>query len=158
MRRVRCRVGEPSRGTAAVEFALVLPLLVTILMGVWDLGRLVAANQVLANAAREGGRQASTGNLTTANVQQTVVNSLTRAGFSTTNLTFSLVNLTSAGRSDPTTATQLDQFQLVVTLPSNNVRFIVLSKLIGVNTLSSTTTWASMNDIPLAVNTSVPIN
>ena len=158
MRCRRPRLEKRTRGAAAVEFALVLPMLIAMLLGVWDFGRLVAANQILTNAAREGGRQASTGNVSTAAVQQTVVNALNRGGVSTANLTFSLVNTTNSSRSDPTTATQLDQFQLVVTLPSNNVRMIVLSKLLGTNTLSTTSTWASMNDIPLSVGSSIPIN
>lgn len=49
---------EPRRGQALVEFALVLPLFVLILVGIFDVGRLVYAYHTVNNAAREGGRQA----------------------------------------------------------------------------------------------------
>jgi len=41
-----------------VEFALILPLLVLLLVGVFDVGRLVFAYHTVNNAAREGGRVA----------------------------------------------------------------------------------------------------
>ena len=45
------------RGQAAVEFALILPLLVLMMVGVFDLGRAVYAWSTLNNSAREGARQ-----------------------------------------------------------------------------------------------------
>lgn len=47
-----------SRGQAMVELALVLPILLLILMGVFDFGRAVFAYNSLSNAAREGARVA----------------------------------------------------------------------------------------------------
>lgn len=47
------------RGQALVEFALVLPLLILLLVGILDVGRLVYAYHTANNAAREGGRQAT---------------------------------------------------------------------------------------------------
>jgi Flp pilus assembly protein TadG len=44
------------RGQALVEFALVLPLLLLLLVGLFDLGRAVFAYNTLTNAAREGAR------------------------------------------------------------------------------------------------------
>ena len=48
-----------SRGQALVEIALVAPLFFLMVFGVIDLGRVVWANDVAANAAREGARYAS---------------------------------------------------------------------------------------------------
>jgi len=45
-------------GQTLVEFALILPVLLVILLGVVDLGRAIYANNAIANAAREGGRTA----------------------------------------------------------------------------------------------------
>jgi hypothetical protein len=56
-------VGGPRRrahgsdGAAAVEFALLLPLLLLLVFGTIDFGYLVNRNTVLNNAAREGVRQ-----------------------------------------------------------------------------------------------------
>ncbi len=46
------------RGQTLVEFALILPVLLLILLGIVDFGRVIYANNVIANAAREGGRTA----------------------------------------------------------------------------------------------------
>jgi Flp pilus assembly protein TadG len=43
-------------GQAIIEFALVLPLLVLLIIGVFDLGNAVFTNNTLENAAREGAR------------------------------------------------------------------------------------------------------
>jgi Flp pilus assembly protein TadG len=59
MRRLRVRARE--RGAAAVEFALVLPILVVILLGIVDFGLEMNSQAIIANAAREGARTASLG-------------------------------------------------------------------------------------------------
>ncbi len=46
------------RGSAAVEAALVLPLVILFLFGILEYGRYVMMLQVLTNAAREGARYA----------------------------------------------------------------------------------------------------
>ena len=48
-----------SQGQGLVEFALVLPLLLLILFGVLDLGRIFATAITVTNAAREGARYIS---------------------------------------------------------------------------------------------------
>jgi hypothetical protein len=57
----RVGVKPRRRGAAAVEFALCLPLLFTILFGLWEVGRTVEVQQVAWNSAREGARDASMG-------------------------------------------------------------------------------------------------
>jgi hypothetical protein len=47
------------RGAAAVEFALVLPILVLIIFGIVDFGRLLHAQIVVSEAAREATRVAA---------------------------------------------------------------------------------------------------
>jgi hypothetical protein len=44
------------KGAAFIEFALVLPILLTIFVGVLDVGLLLYNQQVLTNASREGAR------------------------------------------------------------------------------------------------------
>ena len=43
-------------GQSLVEFALILPILVLLLVGIFDLGRVVYYYSALQNAAREGAR------------------------------------------------------------------------------------------------------
>lgn len=49
------------RGAAAVEFALVFPMLVLLVFGIIDFGLLVNANVTVANATRDAARTASLG-------------------------------------------------------------------------------------------------
>jgi Flp pilus assembly protein TadG len=44
------------RGQALVEFAIILPVMVLMFMGVWDLGRGIFAYNEVSNAAREAAR------------------------------------------------------------------------------------------------------
>lgn len=53
------RVARRQRGAAAVEFALVLPILMTVLMGAIDWGWFFYIDQLVTNAAREGARAGS---------------------------------------------------------------------------------------------------
>jgi Flp pilus assembly protein TadG len=49
------------RGVAAVEFGFCLPIIVLILLGIWEVGRIVQVSNVLWNSARESARDASVG-------------------------------------------------------------------------------------------------
>lgn len=49
------------RGAAAVEFALVVPLLLVVLFGIIDFGFAINRYAIVNNAAREGVREASLG-------------------------------------------------------------------------------------------------
>jgi Flp pilus assembly protein TadG len=62
------------RGSAMVETAIVLPLLLMLMVGIFEVGRAYETWQVLTNAAREGARMAvtpsSTVPVTTALIRQ----------------------------------------------------------------------------------------
>ena len=47
------------RGAAAVEFALVLPILIMLIFGIIDFGRMLNARITITEAAREGARAAA---------------------------------------------------------------------------------------------------
>jgi hypothetical protein len=52
------RLGTSRRGQALVEFALILPILLILLLGILDFGRAVAAYNSVSNAARSAVRVA----------------------------------------------------------------------------------------------------
>jgi Flp pilus assembly protein TadG len=145
-------------GTAAVEVAILLPLfLVPLLIGVWEVGRLVEVEQILANAAREGGRQAAAGLKDVPTVQQDVVTYLTNLGITASASDVTVVNLTDSSRSDPRTANQLDHFQVTVTIPVNRVRWILLNQVTSITNLTASADWYSSRDVPITVDTSIPL-
>ncbi len=95
------------RGVAAVELALVtLFFVLPMLIGIWEIGRLVQVQQIVSNATREGARIAAqgytidtSGNTTqikvstgSINIQTTIYNYLYAAGL--TNLQVSDVTVT----------------------------------------------------------------
>jgi Flp pilus assembly protein TadG len=58
MNRSLVRRRGAGRGQALVEFALVMPIFILLLVAIFDLGRAVFAFNTLTNAAREGARMA----------------------------------------------------------------------------------------------------
>jgi len=99
----------PERGAVAVEFALLLPILLLILFGIIDFGRAFNAQITLTQAAREGVRAyAITGNPSDGNArtQQAVQGtSLQGAGVGT--------STTACTTGSPTTLTATTQFSYV---------------------------------------------
>jgi Flp pilus assembly protein TadG len=143
---IRVRKPDRQRGAAAVELALLIPLILALLLGTWETGRLIEVNQILDNAAREGARQASTGQLTNSQVQQVVVNYLQHAGLPTQNVVVTVTNLTAPG-TDALNATQLDQLQVHVRIPFSDVRWSALSLFAGASTqINAEATWFCLKD------------
>jgi len=61
MNRQRPGTGDRDRGATAVEFALLLPVLLFLVCGLIDFGRALNAQITLTQAAREGARLAALG-------------------------------------------------------------------------------------------------
>ncbi len=122
------RKSRPRSGTAAVELALVAPLVFGLIVGLLQVGQMVQVNAIVSNAAREGARQASTGVNTYAGVRSAVANYLTNAGITNqSGLTVTVYDVTqgnSGPQFNPSTANYLDQLQVTVTLPLSNVQIV----------------------------------
>ncbi len=132
------------RGTAAVEFGFLLPFILILLLGLWEVGRLIEVNQLLYNAAREGCRQASTG----------LINYLKNAGLPTQNVSVTVQDLTNPG-TDVSNATWMDQLQVIVTIPCDDVTWSSID--LTTNSTSKLTVqaiWNSMKDqtYPTTIN------
>ncbi len=68
-------------GQATVEFALVLPILILLVVGIFEFGRAWNAHQVITDAVREGARTAAVANqeVTRDSITSIVENALLRA-------------------------------------------------------------------------------
>lgn len=68
-------------GQATVEFALILPILILLVVGIFEFGRAWNAHQVITDAAREGARTGAIANpaITRDSVKNVVENALVRA-------------------------------------------------------------------------------
>jgi Flp pilus assembly protein TadG len=172
-------------GVAAVEFAVVLPLIVMMLLGTWEVARLVQVQAILSNAVREGARLASQGqiiNLTgdftqlvasgtapaTPDVASRVTNYVKNAdpgyksgtGISTSGIVVTFTFVDSSGNpvsspSQPWQATKGQRFRVTATVPYNNFRWTTMN-LLNVTTLTASSDWMSMMDDPFNVNTTLP--
>ena len=160
------------RAVVAVEFAFIAPVVAMILVGLWEVGRMIQLQQLLSNAAREGARiaaqsqtinrlgsptqiQVSTG---TPNVKQTVYNYLKQAGL---NLQLSDVNVQFAFITGDTSKTQPyqgvkdQQFRITVTVPISNLKWSTLG-IVRANQMSSSVVWCCLVDDPFVLDTSIP--
>ncbi len=55
----RLKIKKKSAGSAAVEFVLMMPLLLLLALPIFDLTRIIQANMILVNLSREGANLAS---------------------------------------------------------------------------------------------------
>src|SRR3954471_21454290 len=103
---------RPRRAAAAVELAVTLPVILGLLVGLWESARIVQIQQLLQSAAREGARQAATGQSSDSAVRQVTLQYLKVAlgdtgGTMTAGAVVTVANLTHPGR-DATAADSLD--------------------------------------------------
>jgi len=113
------------RGAAAVEFAVVLPLLITILLGATDFGRFSHSAIAVANAARSGAAYASmnphdSSNQTawTARVTQAVTDELSQsAAFDINRLTVTVTSVTESSALHRTSVQVTYPFRTIISWP-----------------------------------------
>jgi Flp pilus assembly protein TadG len=156
-RRLRTPDRGRRRGVAAVEFAVTAPLVLILLFGVWEVGRSIEVQQILSNAAREGGRQASSGLKTDSEIRQVVLDYVRNAGLPNANVTVQISNLTQPGAT-VMDADQLDQCQVTVTIPYADVRWVASSRFVASSALiTAEFVWYSMNnkDYPSPANPAI---
>ena len=164
--RRRCARGR--RGAAAVEAAVCMPLMILLMLGMWQVGQIAEYSRIVKDAAREGARVAAGGinngsTVTVANVQTAVQNFLTAAGMPSTAVNGAVItvtNLSSDTWTNPGNALPLDKFSVTVTIPAgapfNSLMFTGVN-LCGVTQLQETVEWLSANDTTLTVSTTLPI-
>ena len=70
------------RGAAAAEFAVVLPVFMLVVFGIFEFGRMIMVQQVLTNASREGARLACIDGSSVTDVQSAVNTYLINASIS----------------------------------------------------------------------------
>jgi len=83
------RSRKTQSGTSLVEFGLLAPIVIVILVGIVDFGRILMLQHVITNAAREEARIASLGG-TTSEVQQKIQWYLTNSGLVTSNASITI--------------------------------------------------------------------
>jgi Flp pilus assembly protein TadG len=150
-------------GTAVVELAVLLTFLIPLLLfGLWEVGRMVEVSQILSNAAREGARQASTGQLTDTQVATVVKKYLQNEGLPTQNVVVHIDITQGYGDqpppdNNPANAFDLNSIQVRVDVPFQDVQWISGTFFSDSTTrLSGSAVWSSMKDMAYPVPTPPP--
>jgi Flp pilus assembly protein TadG len=171
--------GRRRRAVAAVEFAFCLPLLLLLLVGIWELGRIINVQIILNNAARDGARLGAQANIInqfgdytqikfntgTPNIEGAVKAYLTAAGITNHSglvIEFQFVEPAVSGgtapvstTADPYTGVKNQRFRVKVSIPYDNVRWTTLS-IVNPQTLTAEVYWQCFVDDPFTVNTTLP--
>ena len=104
------------KGAAAVEFALVLPLLVMLLVGMLEFGLVLWRQEMMTNATREAARAgivAGTPRLTQAEIQAILEANLNRAGIDPATTTITITGA-QGNSGDPLTVSVVYPYQFMV--------------------------------------------
>ncbi len=181
------RRSSPSRrcGVATVEAAIVLSLLlVPVLLGVWEIGRLIYVQQVVTNSAREGARLAAQGRIVnrlgtptaiefktgTPNVRDTVVEAILTGGLANLSraeagnpdqsdivVKFAFDNdaLSANPPAGPSTGAKNQRFRVYVEIPFAKVRWITVG-LVNPTKVTYTVDWQMLVDDAFTVTTDLP--
>lgn len=169
--RTQARCLRRRRGVAVVELAFLMPLLLMLIVGVWEIGRLVQLQQIMNQAARDGARIASQAHIvnttgaythidmttTSPNVTDTVRNHLYCCGITNLNGLQVMFQFLDGDTSltEPYQGIKNQRFRLTVTLPYDNMRWTSLG-LINPNTLGGECVWQMMSDDPFTLSTVLP--
>jgi Flp pilus assembly protein TadG len=122
------------RGAAALEFAIVAPVLVLLVFGCVDLGRSIATYIIVSNAARVGAEYGATNAyspLTYASWQNQVIAAAgqemqgTGASFDSNRFTVTVTATPTTGNLYRTTVTASYNFNMVTSLPGLNPQFVI---------------------------------
>ncbi len=164
-------------GVATVEAAVVLALLlVPVIIGVWEVGRLVYAQQVITNAAREGARLAAQGrivnrqntpteiafNTGSLNVADVVYQAIVTGGLSGIARADVTVRFGFEGETPSANPVKLpymglknERFRVFVSVPWDKVKWVNLG-LVNPTTVEYTVDWQTLVDETFTVNVDLP--
>ena len=163
----------PARtGVAAVEMGWVFMVFVfPLLIGIWEVGRMVQVQQIVSNAAREGARLAGQGttirsdgtivqiNRTTGtpNVRDVVYQYLLASGL--TGLALADIDVTFAFTSgtgtEPYEGIKNQPFTVTVSVKWDKVKWVDLG-FIRPDKITFTVSWRMLVDDPFTVNATLP--
>jgi len=113
------------RGAATVEFAVVVPFLLMIILGFIEFGRAMMASELIANATREGARKGALPGSSTADIRSTVTTALNKAGIATENA--SITVLVQGQARDANTAQTGESIEVKVIVPYRDVSWLPTS-------------------------------
>jgi Flp pilus assembly protein TadG len=164
------KIKPPRKGAAAVELAVALPFLLTLLIGILEVSKMIQVQIVLHQACREAGRLAAQGQIINSIGEHTLIrvnsgnpsvsdfarNVLQRAGINTANCTVSFWFTTgNTANTEPYQATKGQEFSISVSIPYSNVS-LLLFQWFSPTTLSASTSMVSLVDDTFTIDSNIP--
>jgi Flp pilus assembly protein TadG len=155
-------------GAVSVEAAVVMPVLIIVMYGVWEVGRLIQVKQIMTNAAREGARTASGAYVDGTPVSTSTVQTAVRDYMRTAGLPLAAVNgaqielLNQSGNAwtHPSDAQPLDPFQVLVTIPQGaafeSLKLGAFNRLTNVRQIAVAVNWQSASDSLIVIGNQLP--
>ena len=131
--RMTRRSERTRRGAATVEMAVILPVFVTIMLGMIEVGRGLMVGQLMTNAAREGARLAVINGTTNSDVStqvKTFMQGAANVAQADTTVNITISNTAAAGQL--TGATTGDLVTVTVTIPFSKVSYLPANYLANV--------------------------
>lgn len=107
------RAGRRDAGQSLVEMAIILPILLALVVGIYEFGRAWNVYQVVTNTAREGARVLVTPTGTEDTVRVKVAQSLSRASLDPSLGTVDIVEGVGTGTDSSVTVAYPYQFQFI---------------------------------------------
>lgn len=118
MNRKRLHKGIRSeKGSATLEFAVVLPAILLILVSIIEFGRVFMVYQMVTSAAREGARMAVLPGADNAKVMERINEELTHAGLAADSVTFTPADVETADQNDPVTVQVQINYESIAMVP-----------------------------------------
>lgn len=123
---------ENRRGAALVEMAVCLPVFLTVMLGMIELGRAIMVGQLVTNAAREGARLAIVDGSTNSQVSDAVKSFLTgAAGVSSGDVTVTITVSGSTSGNQVSSAAPRDLVTVNVSIPFSKVSYLPAKYMAG---------------------------
>jgi Flp pilus assembly protein TadG len=124
-----CRSGRTRKRLAAatVEAAVITPVLLLILLGIFEIGRGLMAIHLLNNAAEAGCRSGIVEGQTTTQIKAVVVTALTNAGVSGESVSVQVND----GSSDASAAQAGDEITVVAQVPVKSITWVPVPRFLS---------------------------
>ena len=144
------RQGRPMRsrpGQGLVEFALLLPILLLLLMGILEFARAWNIRHVVTDAAREGARNLVVRDMTTAEVEALVSASLASAGLNPANATITAIPCAGGACVSPTIRVKGEPARVSIQYPYQlRIVGVLLGWAVPDRTVNIRTTFVMRNE------------
>ena len=112
--------GSSRRGASLIEFSLVAPVFILLVMGIIELGRVLMVQHLMTNAARQGCRVGVIGGTSTQTISSKSLQALSTQGVPSVQASVQVND----GSADASTAKSGDEITVIVSVPMKTISWV----------------------------------